>query len=62
MIIDDPLFTVRESATALRISVATFYRRVADGTLPKPIRIGSMVRWSKSDLEAAVRAAKTYSR
>ncbi|MND98268.1 hypothetical protein D3C80_906110 [compost metagenome] len=58
MQIIDPLLTARESAGALQISVPTFYRRVADGTVPKPIRIGALARWPQSEIEAVITAAK----
>ena len=59
--------TARGSATAL-ISVRTVaqlidghpssvWRRVADGTLPKPIKIGGMTRWSRAEIEAVIEAA-----
>lgn len=40
----DPLLTAREAAPLLDISVATFWRRVADGTIPKPIKLDSVAQ------------------
>lgn len=56
---DDPAFLLSEntSAALLGISRATFWRRVADGTLPKPIKIGHATRWLHSEIEAVVDAA-----
>lgn len=54
----EKLLTYRESAKILAISVPTFWRRVADGTIPKPIKIGSASRWPLSEVLAVVDAAK----
>lgn len=54
----DPLLTFREGAALLQISVPTFWRWVANGTLPKPVRLGGMSRWPKSELTAVVEKAK----
>ncbi|MFG1288247.1 helix-turn-helix transcriptional regulator, partial [Xanthobacter versatilis] len=45
---NDHLLTAREGAALLHISVPTFWRRVADGTVPKPIKIGALSRWSQA--------------
>ena len=37
-------------------SKATWWRRVADGTLPQPIRIGGMSRWKLSDVLILIEA------
>lgn len=58
MEITDPLLTARESANFLQVSVPTFWRRVADGTVPKPIKIGSLSRWPRSEIEGVIEAAK----
>jgi len=54
----DPLLTVRESAAVLQMSVPTFWRRVADGTVPKPVKIGSLSRWPRSEIIAVIEQAK----
>lgn len=54
----DPLLTARESAAVLQISVPTFWRRVADGTVPKPVKIGSLSRWPLSEIEGVIAKAK----
>ncbi len=37
---------------------STFYRRIADGTIPKPIKMGSLSRWSKSEIMEMIEEAK----
>jgi len=58
MQITDPLLTAREGAKILQVSIPTFYRRIADGTLPKPIKMGSLSRWAQSEINAAIEDAK----
>ncbi|WP_246707552.1 helix-turn-helix transcriptional regulator [Ensifer oleiphilus] len=58
MEIKDPLLTVRESAEVLQISVPTFWRRVADGTVPRPLKIGSLSRWPRSEIMTVIEHAK----
>ncbi|WP_254493883.1 AlpA family transcriptional regulator [Bartonella sp. B1099] len=58
MIPNEPLLTVRESAKILNISVSTLWRRVADGSVPKPLKIGSLARWLQSDLDDVIEKAK----
>ena len=45
----DPLITDAEGAAMLNCSKATWWRRVADGTIPPAIKIGGMSRWKRSD-------------
>ncbi|TCP41351.1 helix-turn-helix transcriptional regulator [Rhodovulum marinum] len=48
-----------EGAALLGCSKATWWRRVADGTLPPAIKIGGMSRWKLSDvLEVIDRASE----
>lgn len=47
-----------EAAGMLGCSKATFWRRVADGTISKPVKIGGMSRWLLSDIQAVIEAAK----
>ncbi|MDX0056943.1 helix-turn-helix domain-containing protein [Sinorhizobium meliloti] len=54
----DPLLTVRESAEILQISVPTFWRHVADGILPRPVKIGGLSRWPQSEIIAVIERAK----
>lgn len=53
----DPLLKAGEVAGFLQISIPTLYRRVADGTLPRPVKLGSSSRWSQSEILAAIKAA-----
>lgn len=55
----DPLLTDKESAAVLHVSVPTFHRRVADGTVPKPLKLGFLSRWPRSEILAVIDAAKT---
>ena len=54
----DPLLRDKEAAALLEISIATFWRRVKDGTVPPPIKIGSMSRWPRSEILAVIDRAK----
>lgn len=55
----DPLLKAKEVAAALNISVASLYRRMADGTVSKPLKLGGTSRWPKSDILAVIEAAKS---
>lgn len=50
------LADVREVADVLRCSRSTVWRRVAGGTLPKPIRIGGRTLWDLREIEALIAA------
>ncbi len=54
----DPLLNVKQSAAFLQVSVPTFWRRVKDGTVPKPIKIGTLSRWPQSEIVAVLEQAK----
>jgi predicted DNA-binding transcriptional regulator AlpA len=54
----DPLLTAREAAIILQISIPTYWRRVADGTVPKPVKLGGLSRWPKSEILAVIEKAK----
>ena len=54
----DPLLTAKESAAELQISVPTFWRWVANGTLRKPLKLGGMSRWPRSELIEFIEKAK----
>lgn len=54
----DKLFTVREAAAVLSISVPTFWRRVADGTIAKPVKLGGLSRWPSSEIIDVIETAK----
>lgn len=53
----DPLLKAREVADFLQVSIPTLYRRMADGSLPKPVKLGQLSRWPQSEILAAVKAA-----
>lgn len=48
------LMPEKSAAALLGISPSTFRRRVADETLPKPIRLGGRTLWSRKALLDAV--------
>ncbi len=54
----DPLLNVRESALLAGVSVPTFWRRVADGTFTRPVKLGSLSRWPRSEILEAIERAK----
>lgn len=54
----DPLLKDREAAKLLEVSLATFWRRVKDGTVPRPIKLGSMSRWPRSEILEVIEKAK----
>jgi len=54
----DTLLTARESASILQVSIPTFWRRVADGTVPPAIKIGSLSRWTQSEILGVIEKAK----
>ena len=54
----DPLLNAREAAAILQISVPTFWRHVANGLVPKPVKLGGLSRWPKSEILAVIEAAK----
>ena len=54
----DPLLIAREGAAILQISVPTFWRRVSDGTITKPVKLGGLSRWPKSEILAVIETAK----
>jgi predicted DNA-binding transcriptional regulator AlpA len=62
MEIVDPLLTAREGAKVLQISVPTFWRRVADGTVPQPVKIGALSRWPASEITQVIEHAKARRR
>lgn len=54
----DPLIRDSDAAVLLGCSKATFWRRVSDGTIPRPVKIGGMSRWPQSEIVAVIEAAK----
>jgi predicted DNA-binding transcriptional regulator AlpA len=41
----------KEAAAMLSMGRSTFWREVAKGVLPQPIKIGGLTRWRVSDLQ-----------
>ena len=54
----DRLISVRETAEMFGCSVATIWRRVSDGSLPQPLRLGGITRWSQAELVELIESAK----
>lgn len=54
----DPLLRDREAAPILGMSVPTFWRRVQDGTIPKPLKLGGLSRWPQSEILEVIEHAK----
>lgn len=53
----DPLIKDGEAAGMLGCSKSTFWRRVADGTVPRPVKIGGMSRWPQSEITTVIELA-----
>lgn len=49
------LLTVEEVAASFKLSKRTVWRLLSAGKLPEPLRIGSIVRWKKEEIEEWVR-------
>ena len=58
MAIIDPLLTAREGAAYLQVSVPTFWRWVANGTVPKAVKLGGLSRWPQSEIAGVIEHAK----
>jgi predicted DNA-binding transcriptional regulator AlpA len=54
----DHLIRDTEAAALLSCSKATFWRRVSDGTVPRPLKIGRTTRWLRKDVTAVIERAK----
>ena len=56
---DEPaiLLSDQSASALLGISRATWWRRVADGTFPAPVKIGNATRWRRDEIVAAVERA-----
>jgi len=64
MISTDSKSLMRDTGVAdlLGCSKATVWRRVADGTIPQPIKIGGMSRWTQPEILAVIDEAKSRRR
>lgn len=58
MTVIDPLLKAGEVGDMLRISIPSLYRRIDDGTIPPPIKLGHLSRWSRADIIAALATAR----
>ncbi|WP_024588150.1 helix-turn-helix domain-containing protein [Aliihoeflea sp. 2WW] len=58
MMAHDPLLNAKEVAGMLRISIPSLYRRIGDGTIPPPIKLGHLSRWSQADIQAALNVCR----
>ena len=47
-----------DAARIIGCSKSSFWRRVADGTFPKPVKIGGLSRWLKTDIFGAIESAR----
>ena len=50
--------SIQDIMERLQIARSSVYRRVKDGTLPSPIKLGNLRRFKESDVEAALSALK----
>lgn len=48
---DKTLLKAEDLAELLGISLRSVWRRIADGSVPKPVRIGRLVRWHRQTIE-----------
>lgn len=49
----------KEAAALLSIGRSTFWREVAAGNLPQPVKIGGVTRWRLADLRRCVESPAT---
>lgn len=56
--LDSPatLFDVEQVASILNVSPRTVYRMSDAGAMPRPRHLGALVRWSRLEIEAWVKA------
>ena len=52
------LLDVKAVAALFQASPSTIWRRVNDGTIPRPVRIGGMTRWARDEIGAVIDRAK----
>jgi len=58
MEVRDPLLKDKQCAEILGCSVPTFWRRVSEGVVPRPLRIGGTSRWPLSEINNVIEQAK----
>ena len=54
---DDLLLSDKESSEVLGCARSTFWRWVAEGIVPKPLKIGGMSRWKQSEIHGVIAQA-----
>jgi excisionase family DNA binding protein len=54
---DQPFLTAKDVCKRLRCATSTLYRWLDLGLFPRPMHMGSMVRWKESDLEEFIKRA-----
>lgn len=54
----DPLLTGKEAAPLLGMSYPTFLRKVREGIIPKPLKLGALSRWPQSEIFDVIEKAK----
>jgi predicted DNA-binding transcriptional regulator AlpA len=52
------LVTAAEAAALLSMGKSTFWREVAKGNLPDPVKMGGLTRWRVADLLRCVELAQ----
>ncbi|WP_299661701.1 helix-turn-helix domain-containing protein [uncultured Ruegeria sp.] len=55
----DRLISVRDTAAALGVSVATVWRRAAAGKIPEPVKLEGTTRWSEAEIQDLIKEAKS---
>ena len=48
---DAALMTINDVARLLNCSTRTVYRLNDAGRIPRPVRLGSLIRWNRSEIE-----------
>lgn len=48
--------TLPQVMERLQLAKSSVYRRIKDGTLPQPIKVGNLQRFKESEIEAAMEA------
>lgn len=49
---DDPLVNAVEGAAIIGIALPTWHKWVKRGLLPKPVKLGALSRWPRSEIRA----------
>ena len=60
MSIDRPALTTKTIVYRSALSAATIYRKVADGTFPKPVRKGRDNLWDEAEFERWIADPEHY--